>query len=179
MFRSLCDDVLDIIWQWIPKKKYSEKPHDKYRDDLMVFIRSELKRGQQNILFGTPKKHRIKKETGKAYADIEIDRNIGIELKLNLKGKSKISGLTGQIDYYEEEYNCIIIVLCGEVSEETVEEVEYKIKRKYGSAGFGLGSQGPRVEVVRKDEASLERRKKGKETSGGYNAEELIKKAFG
>jgi len=158
MFESLCDDVIDIVGQWIPKKKYSKEPE--YRDDLLEFIRSELKRSQQDILFGTPEKHRIKKEAGRSHADIEIDRNIGIELKRNLKGKTEMNRLTGQIIDYEGEYSCIIIVLCGEVGGETVEELEYQFKQRYSGVGFGLDPQMPRVTVVRKDEASIKRRKK-------------------
>jgi hypothetical protein len=158
MFESLCDNVLGIVERWIPKKKYSKETE--YRDELMEFTRNELKRSQQDILFSTPKKHRVKKEAGRSHADIEIDRNIGIELKRNLKGKTEMNRLSGQIIDYEGDYSCIIVVLCGEVSEETVEELEYQFKQRYGGVGFGLGTQGPRVTVVRKDEASIERRKK-------------------
>jgi len=158
MFENLCDDVLSIVKRWFPKKKYSKEPE--YRDDLMDFIRSELKRSQQDILFGTPRKHRVKKEAGRSHADIEIDRNIGIELKRNLKGKTAMNRLSGQIIDYEGDYSCIIVVLCGEVSEETVEEVEYQFKQRYGGVGFGLVPPGPRVTVVRKDETSIKRRKK-------------------
>ena len=156
MFGNLCDNVLGIVKRWTPKKKYSREPE--YRDELMEFIRDSLKRGQQDFLLGIPEKHRIKKEAGRAHADIEIDRNIGIELKRNLKGKSELDRFTGQIGGYTSEYNCIIVVLCGEVSEETVEEVEYQFNQQYGDVGFGLG---PRVILVRKDEASI-KRKKGK-----------------
>ena len=68
--------------------------------------------------------------------------------------------LSGQIIDYEEDYSCIIVVLCGEVSEETVEELEYQFRQRYGGVGFGLGTQGPRVTVVRKDEDSIKRKKK-------------------
>ena len=158
MFESLCDTVLGIVERWIPKKKYSKEIE--YRDELAEFIRNELKRRQQDILFGTPKKHRVKKEAGRSHADIEIDRNIGIELKRNLKGKTEMNRLSGQIIDYEEDYSCIIVVLCGEVSEETVEELEYQFRQRYGGVGFGLGTQGPRVTVVRKDEDSIKRKKK-------------------
>ena len=43
MFGSFCDDVLSIIKRWVPKKKYSKEAG--YRDDLIEFIRRELKRG--------------------------------------------------------------------------------------------------------------------------------------
>ncbi len=155
MFENLCEDILSIIKRWTPKKKYSRE--EGYRDELMEFIRSELKRRQKDFFGGTPEKHRIKKEGGRSHADIEIDRNIGIELKRNLEGKTEMNRLTGQIGDYASEYSCIIVVLCGEVSEETVEEVEYQFKQRYGGVGFG---SGPRVTVVRKDEASIKQGKK-------------------
>jgi hypothetical protein len=159
MFGNLCDDVLSIIKRWVPKRKYPKEPG--YRDDLIEFIRSKLKRGQQNI-FGILEEHSVQKEAGRAHADIEIDRNIGIELKRNLKGKSRIDELIGDLDLYEREYDCIIVVLCGEVTEETVDELKFRFRQRYGGVGFGLGPQGPRVEVIRKDEASIKRRKKKK-----------------
>jgi len=158
MFESLCDTVLGIVERWIPKKKYSKEIE--YRDELAEFIRNELKRRQKDILFGIPKKHHVKKEAGRAHADIEIDRNIGIELKRNLKGKTEMNRLSGQIIDYEGDYSCIIVVLCGEVSEETAEELEYQFEERYGGVGFGLGPQKPRVEIVRKDEAWIKRKKK-------------------
>jgi hypothetical protein len=158
MFENLCDDVIDIVEQWIPKKKYSKEPE--FRDDLMEFIRGELKRSQQDILFGTPETHLVKKESGRHLADIGIDEDIGVELKLNLRRKAEMDRLEGQVSGFTREYSCIIVVLCGEVSEEIVEELKYRFKRSYGNVGFDLGPQGPRVTVVRKDETSIKRRKK-------------------
>ena len=116
MFESLCDDVINIVGQWIPKKKYSKEPE--YRDDLMEFIRSELKRSQQDLLFGAPETHLVKKESGRHLADIGIDENIGVELKLNLRRKAEMDRLEGQVSGFTREYSCIIVVLCGEVSED-------------------------------------------------------------
>jgi len=65
----------------------------------------------------------------------------------------------GELDEYEREYSCIIVVLCGEMTEGTVDELKYRFRQRYGGVGFGLGTQGPRVIVVRKDEASIERKK--------------------
>jgi hypothetical protein len=160
MFESFCDDVLSIVKRWFPKKKYSKEAE--YRDELMEFIRSELKRGQQDILFGPPRTHLVKKESGRHLADIGIDEDIGVELKLNLRRKAEMDRLEGQVSGFTREYSCIIVVLCGEVSEEIVEELEYRFKRSYANVGFGLGPQGPRVEVVRKDKVSIKGRKEKK-----------------
>ena len=77
-----------------------------------------------------------------------------------MKGKSRIDELIGDLDPYEREYNCIIVVLCGEMTEETVDELKYRVRQRYGNVGFGLGLQKPRVEIVRKDEAWIKRKKK-------------------
>lgn len=147
MFGSLCEDVRKIVKKWTPKKKYSKETE--YRDDLMEFIRRELKQRQQIPLFGA-QKHRVKKEAGRAHADIEIDTNIGIELKRNLKGKTEMDRVYGQISEYGREYECIIVVLCGEVREETVEELEYRLEQINNDGEFW---DDAKVTVVRKDEA--------------------------
>jgi len=60
MFESLCNTVLGTVERWIPKKKYSKEIE--YRDELAEFIRNELKRRQQDILFSTPKSTMLKKK---------------------------------------------------------------------------------------------------------------------
>ena len=71
--------------------------------------------------------------------------------------------LMGQLIDYEDEYKCIIVVLCGEVREETVDELKYKVKKKYGTVSisdFGFVLQKPRVEIVRIKERSQLRKKR-------------------
>ena len=77
-----------------------------------------------------------------------------------MKGKKGIGNLIGELDEYEREYSCIIVVLCGEMTEGTVDELKYRFRQRYGGVGFGLGTQGPRVEIVRKDEIWIKRKKK-------------------
>ena len=159
--RSLCDEVLSIIKRWTPKKKYTRETE--YSDELAEFIRKKLKESQQGILFGCPEEHYVKREGGRSRADIEVDGRIGIELKRNLKGKTEMNRLMGQLSDYEDEYKCIIVVLCGEVREETVDELRYKLKKKYGTVSisdFGFVLQKPRVEIVRIKERSQLRKKR-------------------
>ncbi len=154
------EDVRKIVNNWSPKKKYSKETE--YRDDLVEFIRGELNRPQKSFLrlFVGTQKHRVKKEAGRVHADIEIDRNIGIELKRNLKGKTEMDRLYGQISEYEREYECIIVVLCGEVREETVEELEYRLEQI--DSGWGTVLDEPKVTIVRKDEAVIKGKEKKK-----------------
>ena len=120
--RSLCDEVLSIIKRWTPKKKYTRETE--YSDELAEFIRKKLKESQQGILFGCPEEHYVKREGGRSRADIEVDGRIGIELKRNLRGKTEMNRLMGQLSDYEDEYKCIIVVLCGEMKEETITQEE-------------------------------------------------------
>ena len=46
------------------------------------------------------------------------------------------------------------------MTEETVDELKYRFRQRYGGVGFGLGPQKPRVEIVRKDEVWIKRKKK-------------------
>jgi len=118
---------------------------------------------QQNDPFVTPEEHYVKREGGRSRADIEVDGRIGIELEVDLKGKTEMGRLMGQLNHYEDEYNCIIVVLCGEVREDTADELKYKLKKRYGATSmpaFGFGPQKPRVEIVRVKEKSQTRKKR-------------------
>lgn len=120
----------------------------------MKFIKREFER-RQNI-FG-PAIPLIIKGSRRHLADIRIDEKIGIELKRNLKGKTEIDNLDEQINDFVSQYSCILVVLCGEISDETVDDVKYRLKKRLRSMGFG--QQGPRVKVIKKDEAALKRAK--------------------
>ena len=118
---------------------------------------------QQNDPFVTPEEHYVKREGGRSRADIEVDGRIGIELEVDLKGKTEMGRLMGQLNHYEDEYNCIIVVLCSEVREDTADELRYKLKKRYGATSmldFGFGPQKPRVEIVRVKEKSQPRKKR-------------------
>ena len=134
--------VLNIIEDWMPKKKYRREAA--YRDDLMAFIRKELKRGS---IWGPSKKHRIRKETGRHLADIGIDGKIGIELKYNLNSKAKVDRLFGQVDDYLRGYDEMIIVLCGKTSEDSLDYLEEKIRNMPSRDMFS----STQVEIVVKD----------------------------
>lgn len=147
---NLCYEVIRIINRWKPKDKY---PRVKgYRDDLKDFIENEFLKSQQKP-FGS-KKHTPTEKRG----SIEIDRTIRIALKRNLNGKNGIDTLIGQIDEYERAYPCVIIVLCGEMSDETAEDTKDRINRRFG--GMGSFGQPRKFQVIRKDEAALKKAKK-------------------
>jgi hypothetical protein len=73
------------------------------------------------------RQHLIKKEAGRSLADIGIDNEIGIELKRNLKTKSQINRLVGQVVDYLGGYSYVIIVLCGHTEQEAVDVLEHNL----------------------------------------------------
>ena len=102
------DNVYMSIKRWTPKYNYENESG--YRDDLINFLRTDLNRS--SWLGSTS--HIIRKESGRHLADIDIDRKIGIELKLNLKKKSQADRLIGQVKGFLKDYDGVLIVLCGE-----------------------------------------------------------------
>lgn len=107
-----------IEHEWQPD--WNMKEERQYRDDLLTFLDKRLK-----------KTHQIGSEDGRGLADIGIDGEIGIELKLDLYSKSEIDRLTGQVVRYlkgRKGYDGIIIVLLGKVSPTVVRDVRYNMR---------------------------------------------------
>jgi len=80
--------------------------------------------------------HFIKKEAGRSLADVGIDDEIGIELKRNLKRKSQINRLVGQVVDYLSGYSYVIIVLCGHTDQEAVDVLEHNLRRIVNSSSL-------------------------------------------
>ena len=126
------NDVLRTIENWSPKDHYTTET--KYRDDLLLFLRQKLNQHESTI-FSSPiwssnnNQHLVKKEAGRSLADIGIDNKIGIELKRDLKRKSQINRLVGQVVDYLDGYSHVIIVLCGQPEQEAVEVLKHNLRR--------------------------------------------------
>lgn len=139
---ELYEDILETISNWNPKSQYSTER--KYRDDLITFMRKNLNSEPlppRSAIWGIEHSghHFIKKEAGRSLADIGIDDEIGIELKRNLKQKSQINRLVGQVVDYLNGYSSVIIVLCGITDHSAVEVLKYNLKKilKSFSSPFG------------------------------------------
>ena len=154
---SLFDNVLDIIKKWNPKEAY--KGELKYRDDLLDFIRKELNRPKGMFNPYPQEQIVIKKEDGRGLADIAINRRIGIELKLNLKGKSQRNRLVGQIDDFLRDYKKLIVVLCGNTNTEELEELKRKAEEISRPVGFGLEESKKVVVITKKHNENKENKK--------------------
>jgi len=100
--------------------------------------------------FDSSGQHFIKKEAGRSLADIGIDDEIGIELKLNLKRKSQINRLVGQVVDYLRGYSYVIIVLCGHTEQDAVDVLKLNLKRIVRSSSSPFG-QEKLVRIVSKD----------------------------
>ena len=106
MFRELFEECVEIVDIWKPKKEYPKE--ELYRDDLIDFLFDKLNE-EEHV--------KVVKEAGRGLCDIAVgNKRVGIELKRNLKNKSEMNRLQGQVDDYEDEYEeGIIIVLVGEI----------------------------------------------------------------
>ena len=161
---SLFDDVLQTISDWNPKAEYSTE--SKYRNDLLAFLRENLNSGSDafsSTIWGLNHSghHFIKKEARRSLTDIGIDDEIGIELKRNLKRKSQINRLVGQVVDYLSEYSCVIIVLCGHAEQEVVDVLKHNLKRIIRSSSSLFG-QEKLIRIVSKGKSQKTRKIKKK-----------------
>jgi len=149
---SLFYEVFEIIKQWKPQQKYSNELE--YRNDLMDFIYNKLNYSG-NIFFGN-RSILVRKEDGRGLCDIAVgNRQVGIELKKDLKSKSQINRLQGQIDDYEDDYKeGIIIVLVGNVNKYVENELRHKLQKKLNKSNvFGL--QQFRIKLINKSDNNI------------------------
>jgi len=122
-------DVCKIIENWRPKNYRSEP---RYQADLIKYLRSEL--NKENLLL-TRKDHIVEKGTGPSKVDIDIDKEIGVELKYNLasKPKSEIRKLRDQVRDHLKYYEYVFVVLCGKTHMHQEKEIKSGLEDKIRS----------------------------------------------
>ncbi|MEM4365068.1 MAG: hypothetical protein QXJ44_04065 [Candidatus Nitrosocaldus sp.] len=150
MFRSsLFEEVVNLIKEWEPKKKYSYE--SKYRDDLLKFLREKLNRNEGffGIRLYQYQRLSITKEDGRGLCDIAINKEIGIEIKKDLKNKSQVDRLIGQIIGYKKEYQDLIIVLVGNTNDDMVESLRNTIVDLYPNT-LSINLRSQRVKIINK-----------------------------
>ena len=87
-------------------------------------------------------------------------------MKKDLKSKSQIDRLSGQIDTYKEGYSeGVIIVLIGNSDEYAETDLRQRLKKKLNE---GLGIQMFRIKLINKSEYNLKRKKKQSNTFSGF-----------
>lgn len=141
---NLFDNVLQKISEWTPKAEHSTI--SKYRDDLILCLQESLNSEISNFssaIWGLEHSgyHCIKREAGRSLADIGIDNEIGIERKRNLKRKSQINRLVGQVVDYLSEYSAVIIVLCGQTDQEAVGVLKHNLEKILRSFSSPFGEE--------------------------------------
>ena len=105
-----------LIKKWKPEEFSNEK---QYRNDLVKFLRKQEFDWYGEVI--------ITKEDGRGLCDIAINQEVGIELKKDLKKKSEVDRLSGQIIDYKRQYDNLIILLVGKTNEDTLDLLKSKI----------------------------------------------------
>ena len=161
MFSSLFEDTIRNIKKWNPTKKYSNEKG--YSNDLADFLRDEFNENHNPFALGIQSRVSVTKEDGRGLCDIAINKKIGIELKKDLKNKSQIDRLAGQIIGYKKDYQDIIIVIVGDTKRDALELLKDKISDLDERDTGILFEQGLRIEVIEKDYKTNERKKPRKD----------------
>lgn len=146
MLDSLFEDVVNAINKWRPKKQYSKEPE--YRNDLLEFLRTDLNKSSP-LSLGMNVRRSVVPEHGRNLCDIGVDRRVGVELKNNLKSKSVVDRLVGQISGYKKDYEDIIVVLVGETDGNALETLKDHITEMNRSSSMNLMSR-QRFKVIDK-----------------------------
>ncbi len=150
---NLFEECVDLINHWSPQQEYSNEL--KYRDDLMDFLYEKLNKCG-DILSGN-RNVKLKKEASRSLCDIGVgNQQVGIELKKDLKSKSQINRLQGQIEDYEDDYKeGVIVVLVGKMDKYVENDLKHKLIKKLNNSG-GLGLQQFRIKLINKSDSKIE-----------------------
>jgi hypothetical protein len=141
MINYIFNAVYKAVKEWIPERKYAKE--DKYRDDLMRFLKKTL----------SSEDYAVKKG---AFLDIAINDDVEIELKRNLKSENERKRLIGQIHLFMEKRSHAIIVLCGDVEQKTIEILNNHFKRYTSNSRL---VQNKILRIIPKDTSKTRREK--------------------
>lgn len=147
MFEIYLPKLVSIIERWEPITEYAKE--NEYRDELASHIRRQFK---NDLISGDIK---VSKESGRGLCDIAInERGCGIELKKDLKSKSQIDRLVGQVNRYQKEYNSVIIVLVGKTNPDSLDELKGQLK------GIGSSLLPQPIKIIDKGNEKIKSNKK-------------------
>ena len=133
-------DTTRFIKKWKPEKFSNE---NQYRNDLVKFLRKQEFDWYGEVI--------ITKEDGRGLCDIAINQEVGIELKKDLKKKSEVDRLSGQIIDYKRQYDNLIILLVGKTNEDTLDLLKGKIKHFKNNYDFD------EIEIIDKGSEAVEK----------------------
>jgi hypothetical protein len=111
---GICNEVIDYIETWVPKNHEDEYG---FQDELQTYLDKCLNEsGNSNThpAFGggTGQQYPVRREYGKANADVAVGDDVGVELKHELDNGG-MHQLSGQIRKYKKEFPCVVVVACG------------------------------------------------------------------
>jgi hypothetical protein len=115
---GMLESVYKVIKEWQPLNLPTEA---QYRDSLIAFLREKLRRAM------IEKEYRHKGTTTDIYVKkqgILGSTEVFIELKRNLKQKSQVDRLIGQLGPLKPKANYVIVVLCGETEPALVDRLK-------------------------------------------------------
>lgn len=110
VWEGLLDRLVRVIREWAPRGLKTEK---EYRDALAEFLRDRADKAHIET------EYRHSGTTADIYLRWEgflKAHEVFIELKFNLRQKSQLDRLIGQLEQLNPARNKVILVLCGETS---------------------------------------------------------------
>ncbi len=147
-FDTLFEDSIRTIRSWKPTQKYGDE--GKYQKELIDILKKELNERQDPYSLGQKKRITISSEAGRGLCDIGINRQIGIELKKDLKKKAQIDRLAGQIMEFKKDYQDLIIVLVGDTDKDKLDLLKDKMSDLSSEGDIFSNRQGHRIRVIDK-----------------------------
>ncbi len=114
-----------LLEKWRPRKCKTEKD---YENNLKMYLEENLDRT-------------IEKQSGQGRfrADLVVDKDLYVELKLNLKTPAGLQRLKGQLDAYKKWEGTIILLLIGETPREIKDDLRTFLKEQGLSEKLKLG----------------------------------------
>lgn len=105
--------VTELVEDWPAKRCETEA---EYERQLADFLRTKL---------GGFARVRQQQGAGSSRCDIQIDKKVALELKVNLTSTSKLQRLIGQVELYKKESEAeLVIVLIGETRSDLQDTLE-------------------------------------------------------
>jgi len=141
--QQLGPQVLRCVESWVPEKAYRKE--SRFQDDLKEYLEHQLNSSGGPL--GPNRTHSVRKERGKARADLAIDDQVGIELKREVKN-SGLRRLRDQIHDYRDEYPFVIVCACGLQETGKWNELKQEYEGQQG-LGFDAGATIRFVEKVK------------------------------
>lgn len=117
-FGSVCKSINE----WQPTDCMTEKDYEK-----SLFIELQRKFKDKKIIsqYGS----------GKQRVDIVVQDKIPVELKKDLKTNAVLQRTIGQIEQYLKNWECLVLVLCGDVKEDLLHLLKVHLRDKTDITG--------------------------------------------